>query len=220
MDTFLRNRQRHSKEQYDANAIMKMLVFSRWLYPVSKRKTHENRHIFFEKFYFSLDDIYRCLTLFNKHSDALQLWLHERIKDQYNRNTDLVYYDVTNFYFEIDEQDDLRKKGVSKEYRPDPVIQMGLFMDTNGIPIIYKLFSGNAPDKTTLIPALGSIQIDAHFLTYFISLVIVRIFEYRLKGKFSIPEMLESLSRASCSHIQENYYLFNFYNNVLEDIHS
>lgn len=440
IDTFLRNRQRHSKEQYDANAIMKLLVFSRLLYPASKRKTHENRQIFFEKFDFSLDDIYRCLTLFNKHSDALQLWLHERIKAQYNRNTDLVYYDVTNFYFEIDEQDDLRKKGVSKEHRPDPIIQMGLFMDTNGIPITYKLFPGNTPDKTTLIPALGRIQneyslgriivvadkglttgdniwyilsakngyvlsysvrgadkefqdyvlnengyiekgdgfkiksrlypreiqvtavngkkikkvvhekqvifyspkyaakakqdrasalakakdliknpakynkstsygaakyvknltfdantgeilesvckhltfdeeklreeekfdgyyaivtseykesddkiieiyrglwkieesfkvtksdlesrpiylsleehIDAHFLTCFISLVIARILEYRLKGKYSIPEMLESLIRASCSHIQENYYLFDFYNNVLEDIGS
>lgn len=114
--------------------------------------------MFFEKFDFSLDDIYRSLSLFSKHSDALQLWLHERIKSLYNRNTELVYYDVTNYYFEIDEQDDLRKKGVSKEHRPDPIVQMGLFMDTNGIPITYKLFSGNAPDKTTLIPALSRIQ--------------------------------------------------------------
>jgi len=158
IDAFLKNRQRHSKEEYDANAIMKLLVFSRLLYPASKKKTYENRHIFFEKFDFSLDDIYRCLSLFNKHGDTLQHWLHERICDQYKRNTDLVYYDVTNYYFEIDEQDDIRKKGVSKEHRPDPIVQMGLFMDTNGIPITYKLFPGNTPDKTTLIPALGKIQ--------------------------------------------------------------
>jgi transposase len=158
IDSFLKNRQRHSKEEYDANAIMKLLVFSRLLFPASKKKTYENRHIFFEKFDFSLDDIYRCLSLFNKYSDTLQHWLHERICDQYKRNTDLVYYDVTNYYFEIDEQDDFRKKGVSKEHRPDPIVQMGLFMDTNGIPITYKLFPGNAPDKTTLIPALGKIQ--------------------------------------------------------------
>ena len=158
IDTFLKNRQRHSKEEYDANAIMKLQVFSRLLYPASKKKNYENRHNFFEKFDFSLDDVYRCLSLFNKHGDALQHWLHEHISDQYNRNTDLVYYDVTNYYFEIDEQDDLRKKGVSKEHRPDPIVQMGLFMDTNGIPITYKLFPGNAPDKTTLIPALGKIQ--------------------------------------------------------------
>lgn len=158
IDTFLKNRQRHSKEEYDANAIMKLLVYSRLLYPASKKKTYENRDTFFEKFDFSLDDIYRCLSLFNKHSDDLQLWLHERIKKQYNRNTDLVYYDVTNYYFEIDEQDDMRKRGVSKEHRPDPIVQMGLFIDTDGIPITYKLFPGNKPDKTTLIPALSKVQ--------------------------------------------------------------
>ncbi|MHB8065364.1 MAG: IS1634 family transposase [Ruminiclostridium sp.] len=160
IDTFLKNRQRHTKEEYDANAIMKLLVYSRLLYPASKRKTYEGKYTFFEKFDFNLDDIYRCLSFFNKHSDALQLWLHERIKSLYNRNTDLVYYDVTNYYFEIDEQDDLRRKGVSKEHRPDPIVQMGLFIDSDGLPITYKLFPGNNPDKTTLIPALGKIQRD------------------------------------------------------------
>lgn len=158
IDKFLRNRQRHSKEEYDANAIMRLLIFSRLLYPASKKKTYENKNVFFEKSDFSLDDVYRSLSLFNKHSDSLQLWLHERIKKQYNRNTDLVYYDLTNYYFEIDEQDELRRRGVSKEHRPDPIVQMGLFIDTNGIPITYKLFPGNTPDKTTLIPALGEIQ--------------------------------------------------------------
>jgi len=158
VDMFLKNRQRHSKEEYDANAIMRMLVYSRLLYPASKKKTYEERDTFFEKFDFSLDDVYRCLSVFNKHSDDLQLWLHERIKNRYNRNTDLVYYDVTNYYFEIDEPDELRKKGYSKENRPDPIVQMGLFIDNNGIPITYKLFPGNKPDKTTLIPALGVVQ--------------------------------------------------------------
>lgn len=160
IDTFLKNRQRHSKEEYDANAIMKLLVYSRLLYPASKKKSFEEKNTFFEKFDFTLDDIYRCLSFFYKHSDALQLWLHERVKSQYNRNTDLVYYDVTNYYFEIDEQDDLRRRGVSKEHRPDPIVQMGLFIDSDGLPITYKLFPGNNPDKTTLIPALGKIQRD------------------------------------------------------------
>ena len=145
IDTFLKNRQRHSNEEYDANAIMKLLVYSRLLYPASKKRTYEDRDAFFEKFDFSLDDLYRCLSLFNKHSDALQLWLHEHIKEHYNRNTDLVYYDVTNYYFEIDEQDDLRKRGVSKEHRPDPIVQMGLFIDSDGIPITYKLFPVTSP---------------------------------------------------------------------------
>jgi transposase len=438
IDTFLKNRQRHTKEEYDANAIMKLLIYSRLLYPGSKKKTFDEKDTFFEKFDFTLDDVYRCLSFFNKHSDALQLWLHERIKNQYNRNTDLIYYDVTNYYFEIDEQDNLRRRGVSKEHRPDPIVQMGLFIDTDGLPITYKLFPGNNPDKTTLIPALGKIQrdyslgriivvadkglttgdniwyilsakngyvlsysvrgadkefkeyvlndngyinkgedfkiksrlylreiqitatngkkikktvhekqvifyspkyaekakqdraaalikakdliknpakynksttygaakyvknltfdpntgeildsarqhlafdeeklreeekldgyyaivtseykesdekiiqtyrglwkieesfkvtksdfesrpvyltleehIDAHFLTCFVSLLIIRILEHRLKGKYSAPSILESLSKSACSHVQENYYLFDFYDDVLDDI--
>jgi len=158
IDSFLTNRQRHSKEEYDANAIMKLLAFSRLLYPASKKKTYENKERFFEKANFSLDDVYRCLSFFNKHKDALQLWIHERIKQHYHRNTSLVYYDVTNYYFEIDEQDELRRKGHSKEHRSDPIVQMGLFMDTHGIPITYGLFPGNTLDKQTLIPMLGNIQ--------------------------------------------------------------
>ena len=102
--------------------------------------------MFFEKFNFSLDDISPMPFFFNKYSDDLQFWLHERIKDHYGRNTNLVYYDVTDYCFEIDQPDELRKKGVSKEHRPDPIVQMGLFTDTNGIPITYNLFPGNAPE--------------------------------------------------------------------------
>lgn len=156
--TFLINRQRHAKHEFDANNIMKLLVFSRLLDPASKKKTYENKDVFFENTTFSLDDLYRCLSFFNKHKDALQLWLHERIQQQHGRNTSLVYYDVTNYYFEIDEADDLRKKGVSKEHRPDPIVQMGLFMDTDGIPITYGLYPGNMLDKQTLIPMLREIQ--------------------------------------------------------------
>lgn len=155
---FIRSRQRTNKSEYDANAIMKLLSFSRLLYPASKKKNFEDKDQFFEKSNFSLDDVYRSLSFFNKYKDDLQLWIHERIQHQYKRNTDLVYYDVTNYYFEIDEPDELCRKGVSKEHRPDPIVQMGLFMDTQGIPITYRLFPGNAPDKTTLIPMLGTIQ--------------------------------------------------------------
>lgn len=156
--TFVTNRQRHTKSGYDANSVMKLLVFARLLYPASKNKTYQHKDTFFEKANFSLDDVYRSLSFFNKHKDALQLWIHERIKEQYDRNTSLVYYDVTNYYFEIDDPDELRKKGVSKEHRPDPIVQMGLFMDTDGIPITYGLHPGNTLDKQTLIPMLGNIQ--------------------------------------------------------------
>jgi len=158
--TFLNNRQRHSKEDYNANAIMKLLVFSRLLYPASKKKTFEERNKFFEKADFSLDDVYRCLSFLNKRKDELLLWIHKNIQDQYGRDTSLVYYDVTNYYFEVDEQDEMRRKGVSKEHRPDPIIQMGLFMDNHGIPITYGLYPGNTLDKETLIPMLRKIQRD------------------------------------------------------------
>jgi transposase len=158
INTFLLNRQRHTKEEYDANDITKLLVFSRLLFPASKKKTFEVKDRFFEKFNFSLDDVYRCLSFIAKKKDDLETWLNERIKKLYGRDTSLVYYDVTNYYFEIDEQDEMRRNGVSKEHRPDPIIQMGLFMDNNGIPISYGLYPGNTLDKQTFRPMLGEIQ--------------------------------------------------------------
>lgn len=155
---FLKNRQRHTPETYDANAIMKLLVFSRLLYPASKKGTYDQRTRFFEKMTFSLDDLYRCLSFLAQRKDALQLFLHEQIKQRDGRRTDLVYYDVTHYYFESDRTDDLWKKGVSKEHRPNPIIQMGLFMDTEGIPITYGLYPGNQLDKQTFIPMLREIQ--------------------------------------------------------------
>lgn len=154
IDKFLFNRQRNLDVEYSLNNIMKLMIFSRLLDPCSKKKTHENKDQFFENTDFSLVDIYRGLSKINKYRDELQIHIYEHIKEQYGRNTDLVYYDVTNYYFEIDEPDELRKKGVSKEHRPDPIVQMGLLMDNLGFPIAYKLFKGNDNDCTTLLPVL------------------------------------------------------------------
>ena len=158
--TFLINRQRHSKEEYDANTIMKMLVYSRMLNPASKMKSYEERERFFENPDYSLDDVYRCLTFINSYRDNLQLWINDRIKELYGRDTKLVYYDVTNYYFETDKIDDFKRKGVSKEHRPNPIVQMGLFMDNNGIPITYQLFPGNTNDCLTYRPNLSRIKHD------------------------------------------------------------
>lgn len=155
---FLINRQRSTKMEFSTNNIMKLLVFSRLLNPASKRKTFDDRNRYFENANYSLDDVYRCLTFFNKHSSALQLWINDRIKQLYGRDSNLVYYDVTNYYFEIDDTDELRKKGVSKEHRPNPIVQMGLFMDAAGIPITFQLFPGNTNDCLTLRPNLSRIQ--------------------------------------------------------------
>lgn len=156
--TFLINRQRHSKQEYDANTIMKMLVYSRLLAPASKKASFENRDMFFEKTNYSLDDVYRCLTFLCRHKESLQLWVNEKIKENYGRDTSLIYYDVTNYYFETDTQDELKAKGVSKEHRPNPIVQMGLFMDNNGIPITYELFPGNTNDCLTYRPNFSRIK--------------------------------------------------------------
>ena len=158
--TFFKNRQRYTKNGFDANVIMQMLAYSRLLYPASKKSSFENRSRFFEKIDYSLDDVYRCLSLFNRQKENLQLWLNDKIKELYKRDTNLIYYDVTNYYFETDKMDDFKTKGLSKEHRTNPIVQMGLFMDNKGIPITYELFPGNTNDCLTYRPNLSRIKKD------------------------------------------------------------
>lgn len=158
IDKFLKRKQRTSKASYDANTIMKMLVYSRLLFPASKKASYDNREQFFEKTDYCLDDVYRCLTFLNKHKENLQVRMNDKIKEQYGRDTGLIYYDVTNYYFETDGQTDLLRKGVSKEHRPNPIVQMGLFTDNNAIPITYELFAGNTNDCLTYRPNFGRIK--------------------------------------------------------------
>ena len=255
----------------------------------------------------------------------MQIWLNDHIKENYGRDASLIYYDVTNYYFETDEQTDFLRK-VSKEHRPNPIVQMGLFMNNQGIPFTYEFFPGNTNDCLTYRPNFGRIkkqfnlgrvisvadkgmttgdniwytintpthdgyvfsisirgaeksikdyvleqegyewlgteykrksrksprtiqvssvsgkkikkQVDekqvvfwsekyakrakaereAHFLTCFVALIIARILENKMERKYSIGTILESLSKAECSLIQQNYYLFDYYDEVLKDI--
>lgn len=140
------------------NNIFKLLVFGRLIFPDSKKGTYENKDMFFENTDFSLKDIYRFLSYIEPKKDELIKYIYDNSKEQYGRNTECLYYDVTNYYFEIDESDELRKKGVSKEHRPDPIIQMGLFQDAKGIPLSYKLFEGNTNDSVTMRPILSELQ--------------------------------------------------------------
>ena len=160
LDVFFSNNSRKLKAQYNVNSIMKTEIYSRILFPGSKKKTFENREVFFENTEYALEDVYRCLSFVSTLSEKAQQHIHKKVKERYGRNTDLVYYDVTNYYFEIDEQDELRKKGVSKEHRPDPIVQMGLFMDIDGVPISYKTFPGNTNDCETMYPYLNQIKRD------------------------------------------------------------
>ena len=146
--------------EYNANSIMLLLVISRILSPGSKKKAFEEKGRYFERFGFELADVYRALSHFAKAGDETQKFLHRQITKKYGRDTSVVYFDATNFYFEIDEQDDLRKRGVCKEHRPNPIVQMGLALDRDGVPIRYKMFPGNRHDSETFRGVVGDICKD------------------------------------------------------------
>ena len=137
---------------------MIMLVIARLLSPGSKKKAFEEKSRYFERFNFSLADAYRSLSYFSSISAEFQRYLNSQISSTYGRNTKTIYYDVTNFYFEIDEADEFRKFGFSKEKRPNPIVQMGLAMDMDGIPLHYELFPGNTVDKETFRPVIGEVR--------------------------------------------------------------
>ncbi|MCL2815725.1 MAG: IS1634 family transposase, partial [Oscillospiraceae bacterium] len=154
---------------YDLNGLSKMLVIGRVMRPESKRKTHESKgeYIFEVTKSANEAEIYWALDSLHEKSEGIQKRMNLKIGQAIGRNTEVCYYDVTNYYFEINENDGditdergkvmkkgLRKKGVSKEKRSSPIVQMGLFMDDNGIPISYQLFTGSDTDTTTLRPAM------------------------------------------------------------------
>ena len=144
--------------EFKINNIMKLLVFARALMPDSKKSTYENKDVFFENSNFSLKELYNALTYIEPLKEKLQQYIYEHIQEQYKPNNECVFYDVTNYYFEIDDNDDFRKKGVCKEHRPNPIVQMGLFMDSIGLPMCYKLFEGNTNDCSTLRPMVQELQ--------------------------------------------------------------
>lgn len=158
LHVFFKNKSRHEQFEYNTNSIMILLVVSRLLSPGSKRKAFEEKDRYFERFNFSLADVYRSLSHFSKVAAEFQRYLNSQITAAYGRNTKTIYYDVTNFYFEIDAADEFRKFGLSKEKRRDPIVQMGLAMDADGIPLHYELFAGNTPDKETFRPVIGEVR--------------------------------------------------------------
>ncbi len=158
LDVFFKNKSRHENFEYNTNSIMIMLVVSRVLSPGSKKKAFEEKGRYFERFNFSQADVYRSLSHFSEIATELQRYLNLRISEKYGRNTRIIYYDVTNYYFEIDKADEFRKFGLSKERRQNPIVQMGLAMDSDGIPLAYELFPGNTVDKETFRPVIGEIR--------------------------------------------------------------
>ncbi len=157
LDRFFSNKARHETFEYNSNSIMKLLVITRILHPSSKRSSYEYKDRFFERFDFELYDIYRALSYFSKIGMECQRFISDQINKKFGRDTKLMYFDVTNFHFEIDKTDNLRKRGKEKNNRPDPIVQMALAMDADGIPLYYKLFSGNTHDSKTFVPVFKDV---------------------------------------------------------------
>jgi len=164
IDQFIKDYEaKHSfRGKYSPGDIFKLLVYLRILKPDSKRATFQLKNGFYGlPFEFTLADIYRSLDRFAGFEVELQRHLNERIKETIGRDLTYAFYDVTNYYFEIDfpdGEDDLRRKGVSKEHRVDPIAAMGLFIDTNGFPISMSIFPGNTSESLTLQPTMNDVK--------------------------------------------------------------
>ena len=137
---------------YDLNEIFSILVYSRIISPGSKLSSFESAKNFIEQPKCELHQIYRALEVIAKENDFFQSQLYKNSQNVINRKNDVIYYDCTNYYFEIEDEDDFRKYGVSKEHRPNPIVQMGMFMDADGIPLAFSLFDGNQNEQNSMTP--------------------------------------------------------------------
>ena len=140
------------KFEYDINAILSDLIYSRVLEPASKRSSFKTASEFLEKPSYLLHDVYRALDVLGNECDLIQSEVYKNSHLFGKRNDKVLYYDCSNYYFEIEQEDGNKKYGKSKEHRPNPIIQMGLFMDGDGIPLAFSLFPGNANEQTSLKP--------------------------------------------------------------------
>ena len=177
--------QKKLKIKYNLDDILSMLIYMRILKPSSKKNNFENMNMLFENYDFSLNDVYRSLTFLNPIKEKIQKVIWDNTKDKYKRDTKCSFYDCTNYYFEVEYNDDdifeydkdgnlvfdndglpkiiekgMRKRGPEKNHRPDPIVEMGLLMDSTGIPLSYDLFPGNESEKLSLIPILNRTKND------------------------------------------------------------
>ena len=131
---------------------MSRLIYARIIFPASKLATNELSKKFLEQPNFELHHIYRALEVIAKETEFIQSEVYKNSLTLSNRNTSILYYDCTNYFFEIEQESGLRQYGPSKEHRPNPIVQMGLFMDGDGIPLAFSITSGNTNEQTTLTP--------------------------------------------------------------------
>jgi transposase len=140
------------KFDYDLNSILSRLIYGRIIFPSSKLATYELSKRFIEQPNFDLHQIYRALEVLSKETDYIQSCLYENSLKVSKRNTGVLYYDCTNYFFEIEQEDGSKQYGPSKEHRPNPIVQMGLFMDGDGIPLAFSINRGNMNEQLTLKP--------------------------------------------------------------------
>lgn len=152
IDNICRNIRNHHKFSYDFHAILTDLIYTRILAPSSKLSSYKYCHSLLEPPKYSLQDLYRALSVLAEESDFIQEELYKNSNFIHPRNSRILYYDCTNYYFEIEAEDGIKKYGKSKEHRPNPIITMGLFMDADGIPLAFDIFPGNQNEQLTLKP--------------------------------------------------------------------
>lgn len=160
LDKVCRTIKSRHKFKYDLNAILTDLVYARILSPASKLASYEYCQSLLEPPKYSLQDVYRSLSVIAGESDFIQSELYKNSNFIHPRNNRILYYDCTNYYFEIEEEDDFRRYGKSKENRPNPIVTMGLFMDADGLPLAFDIFPGNQNEQTTLKPLESKILQD------------------------------------------------------------
>lgn len=152
IDSICRKISKRHKYTYDFSAILTDQIFSRILAPSSKLSSYSYCQTLLEPPKYELQNLYRALSVIAEESDFIQEELYSNSNFVHPRNKKILYYDCTNYYFEIEQDDDFRKYGKSKENRPNPIVTMGLFMDADGIPLAFDVFPGNQNEQTTLKP--------------------------------------------------------------------
>ncbi len=171
ISSVLKDKQYSTKIEYSLSKACELLIYSRILNPGSIKYTYEHKNQFFEPFDLSLDDLYRSLKPMLDCKEDIFKSIWDSTKDKYNRDASTSFYDCTNYYFEIEYDDEdikddngntikkgIRKRGPEKNHRPDPIVEMGLLLDKQGIPISYNIFPGNTSEKETLVPEIHNIK--------------------------------------------------------------
>ncbi|MDC7242840.1 MAG: IS1634 family transposase [Sphaerochaetaceae bacterium] len=155
---FLRKEQKQLNIEFSLESFMKLMIYKRILSPGSKLKAWQTKDCFFEHFDLEKHDIYRGLTQIAALKDSLLLDINNTMVKKHNRDNSFMFYDVTNVHFEIEDEDGHRMRGVSKSHKPLPIVQVGMFMDKDGLPVWFDTYDGNTNDCLTFLPSFKKVQ--------------------------------------------------------------